>query len=122
MTDGVQYIGGMYQHWERDYYIEKSNLKAGKYFVFVEIDWHEVVKPELQTFCVTCYGNGKVQIADNSSEHKKEEFLKAAFIAKLDYSRKGLIRETMADKGAPLIKRYLECNHSEGYNYIIIKN
>ena len=40
-TDGVQYKQGMYEHWERDYYIECDHLEQGKYFVFVEIDWHE---------------------------------------------------------------------------------
>ena len=39
--DGIQYIQGMYGHWERDYYIEQEYLEEGKYFVFVEIDWHD---------------------------------------------------------------------------------
>jgi hypothetical protein len=28
----------------------------------------------------------------------------------------------MAEQGAPLIKRYLDCNYQEGYIYVIIEN
>jgi len=28
----------------------------------------------------------------------------------------------MAEQGAPLIKRYLDCNFEEGYIYVIIEN
>jgi len=44
MIDGVEYIKGLYEHWERDYYLERKNLKPGKYLIYVEFDWHESVK------------------------------------------------------------------------------
>lgn len=59
---------------------------------------------------------------DISTTIKKEEFLKATFIAKLKKTKIGLHRIDMADKQAPLIKRYFECNFPEGYMYVIIKN
>jgi len=37
-------------------------------------------------------------------------------------STEGLHVIDMADHGAPLIKRYFECNYSEGYLYVMIKN
>lgn len=55
-------------------------------------------------------------------ENDKEVFLKKTFIAKLDFTRKGIHRLDMKDKGAPNIKRYLECNFPEGYIYIIVLN
>jgi len=122
LTDGVSYIGGLYEHWERDYYIERTSLPKGKYYVFVEIDWHESVDDNQRMFNVTCYGAGRLIIDDQSQVYKKEFFLKKAFIAKLKYSRSGLGRITMKEKKAPLIKRYLEQNFPEGYNYVIILN
>lgn len=44
MTDGVEWLHGLYEHWERDYYIEQKNLKPGKYLGYVEFDWHDSVK------------------------------------------------------------------------------
>jgi len=100
-NDGVEYKGGLYSHFERDYYIEKKNLKPGKYLAFVEFDWHESVKTDAQDFVMTCYGTGKTRIQDETDLHKVGDFLKATFIAKLDYSRKSLHRIDFSDKGAP---------------------
>ena len=40
----------------------------------------------------------------------------------MDFTRKGLHRLDMKEKGAPEIKRYLECNYPEGYIYVILLN
>jgi hypothetical protein len=43
-TDGVEWLQGLYEHWERDYYIELNDIMPGKYLGYVEFDWHESVK------------------------------------------------------------------------------
>lgn len=122
MTDGVQYIGGKFESWERDYYIECTDLREGKYMAFVEFDWHEIIEQEDRVFNITSYGVGNSRFIDVSESMTKEAFLKQAFIAKLNMSKIGLHRIDMAEKGAHQIRRYLECNYPEGYIYIIIKN
>jgi len=54
--------------------------------------------------------------------HIKEEFLRNAFISKLDVSKDGLLVETFAEKGAPLVTRYLQLGNPEGYIYVIVDN
>lgn len=41
MNDGCQFLGGLYESFERDYYIECENVEAGRYMVFIEIDWFD---------------------------------------------------------------------------------
>jgi hypothetical protein len=62
LTDGLVFIKGMYDHWERDFYIEMDNCEPGKYMAYVELDWHESVDPNQRTFNVTCYGPGVTTI------------------------------------------------------------
>ena len=107
MSDGIEFIRGKYEHWERDYYIEKEDLKPGKYLAFIEFDWHENLRVDQRKFSVTCYGQGDTTIKDETAKYEKEEFLKEAFIAKLKVSRKGITRNDFADKGASNIKRYV---------------
>ena len=45
-----------------------------------------------------------------------------AFLAKLEKTTDGLELQTMADKGAPNIHRYMNYTSNEGYIYIIIEN
>ena len=97
----------MFGHWERDYYIECPDLQKGKYFAFVEMDWHESVKPSEYIFSLTTYGRGTTHISDETEKYDKTEFLKKVFISKLDYSKQGLICTNMEAEGAPDIKRYL---------------
>ena len=65
LMDGVTFVGGKYDHWERDYYIE-CDLKAGKYFTFVEIDWHESVKENQRSFVISSYGPGESIIEEET--------------------------------------------------------
>ena len=58
MSDGVEYLNGLYEHWERDYYIEIEDVKPGKYLGYVELDWHDSVKKEERIFSMTVYGAG----------------------------------------------------------------
>lgn len=58
LEDGVEFIKGLYEHWERDYYIECQNLNPGKYMAFVEMDWHESVQAKDKCFNLTTYGSG----------------------------------------------------------------
>jgi len=71
-----------------------------------------------------CYGSSTVTYKDESHiEHNtKEKFLKMAFLAKLEKTTDGLELQTMADKGAPNIHRYMNYTSNEGYIYIIIEN
>ena len=69
LNDGVVYQGGLYAHFERDYYIEKKDLPAGKYLAFVEFDWHESVKKDARDFTMTCYGAGTTTITEETEQH-----------------------------------------------------
>lgn len=122
MTDGVEWLHGLYEHWERDYYIEIKDLKPGKYLGYVEFDWHESVMPEQRTFSITCYGAGNTHIQNVSNQYEKQAILREAFLSKLTKSRQGIHRIDFGDKGANQVKRYAEYNYPEGYNYFIIKN
>lgn len=106
LNDGVEYIDGMYEHWERDYYIEVKNLQAGKYMAFVEFDWHDSVRPEQQEFSFNCYGMGISKINDVTEITSKQAFLKEAFVSKLSKNRVGINRMDFTEKGAKEIKRY----------------
>lgn len=83
MNDGVKYIGGKYEHWDRDLYIEANFLKAGKYLAFVEFDWHSSVDVNKREFSINNYGLGRARMVDVSFDIDKLQFLKEAFIAKL---------------------------------------
>lgn len=122
MSKGVEFVKGCFESWERDYYLECKNLKAGKYQAFAEFDWDKGTQEEEKVFNITSYGIGPVMFTDVSATINKEEFLKAAFIAKLKKTQIGLHKIDMTDKLAPKIKRYFECNFPEGYMYVIIKN
>ena len=122
IEDGVQYMKGMYGHWERDYYIENENIEQGKYFVFVEIDWHDSVYDDEKIFSIVTYGKGYSSIVDETENFEKSSFLKQTFISKLDVNQDGLLISDMNQKGAPNIKRYVEYNYPDGYNYIILLN
>ena len=97
LNDGVKYIGGLYAHFERDYYIENLTLPAGKYIAFVEFDWHDSVKFDARDFTMTCYGAGQTRITDETEVYSVRDFLKATFISKLSVTRKGLHRIDFTD-------------------------
>lgn len=120
LSDGVRYIAGKQENWERDYYLECKNLERGKYLAFVEFDWYDCVTN--RQFNLTSYGASSVGFNDETPKIQKEDFLKEAFVAKLDVTKEGLHFINMESKGAPLINRYLEVNYPEGYIYIIIDN
>jgi hypothetical protein len=56
-----------------------------------------------------CYGASTIKYKDETHiiENTREKFLKKAFLAKLEKSPEGLELQTMADKGAPNIHRYM---------------
>lgn len=58
LTDGLIYIKGLYQHWERDYYIELPDCEPGKYMAYIEFDWHDCIGDDQRDFNVTTYGPG----------------------------------------------------------------
>ena len=120
LSDGVHYICGKQDNWERDYYLECKHLERGKYMAFVEFDWYESV--ENRQFNFTSYGASNVNFCDETSKIHKEDYLKAAFVSKLEVTKEGLHYMNMESKGAPMIHRYLEVNYPEGYIYIIIDN
>ena len=123
IEDGVQYIKGIYDHWERDYYIEDEELEPGKYFVFVEIDWHDSIYDPEKIFTIITYGQGFSNIVDETVNFNKTEYLKKLFISKTKtMSKDGLLISDMNDKGAPKIQRFVEYNFPDGYNYIIVLN
>ena len=66
MNDGCKFVGGLYESFERDYYIETEHLEIGRYMVFVEMDWFEQIPVKDQTFNLTCYGEGEVTYTDVS--------------------------------------------------------
>ena len=121
MQDGVRYIAGMQENWERDYYLECKQLPAGKYMAFIEIDWHEVIQNEDRKFNFTCYGAGNCMMECDDTIGR-ELFLRHAFISKLDKNQDTIVVQDMEEHGAPLIKRYTEFTHPEGYIYMIIDN
>lgn len=76
LSDGVKFMGSLYEHWERDYYIELKDVQAGKYMAFVELDWHESLTEDQWTFNITNYGKGYTHFTDETGSFEKEEFLK----------------------------------------------
>lgn len=76
MTDGVEFIGGLYEHWDRDHYINRDDLKAGKYWALVEFDWHRNIDKEKREFSFNNYGLGKTSIVDVTNSVDKIEYLK----------------------------------------------
>ena len=36
---GVEWVGGTFQHFEKDSYLECDNLKKALYMVYIEWDW-----------------------------------------------------------------------------------
>lgn len=64
LSDGLIFIKGLYEHWERDYYIELTDVEPGKYLAYIEFDWHESVKDDKRVFNVTTYGPGYTSISD----------------------------------------------------------
>ena len=111
MTDGLIYMKGLYEHWERDYYIELQDVEVGKYLAYIEFDWHETVLPSQKYFSVTCYGPGKTVIHNVTKEFDKVEFLSQVFLAKLKQSERGLHKTNFQDKGAKDIERFAEFNY-----------
>jgi len=81
--DGVIYIDGKQDSWERDYYLICEGLLPGTYMAFVEFDWHECVLKEKNSFCVTNYGPGNTEFKEVTEEYSREQYLRLAFIAKL---------------------------------------
>ena len=69
MSDGVEFMSGLFEHWERDYYIEKENLPPGKYLAFIEIDWNENLQTDQYSFSLTCYGQGDTLIEDETPNY-----------------------------------------------------
>ena len=84
LNDGCQYIGGLYESFERDYYIETEHLELGRYMVFVEMDWFDQIPVEDQTFNLTCYGEGETIYTDVSETVDVVYFLRQAFMAKFE--------------------------------------
>lgn len=93
LLDGVEFIKGKFEHFERDVYVDKTHLEKGRYFAFVEIDWHEATAFNLRDFSFNCYGIGKVKIKEVTKEIGRTDFLREAFIAKLKINRDGINRQ-----------------------------
>ena len=123
IQEGIEFIDGTFQSFEKDYYIESKNLEKGKYYAFVDIDWEDYIEDQDRTFNVTCYGAGGIQYEDVSRSIEMEDFLKQIFLNKFSQgSHENFHIIDMADKRAPDIKRYFECQGQEGYVYTIIDN
>jgi hypothetical protein len=122
LDDGVKFIAGKQESWERDYYLECNGIDEGKYLIFVEFDWHETVRNDLNKFNVTNYGPGQTIFANVQNEFSKRDVLRGAFTSKLSETSVDLNITDFSLKGAPLITRYAQLNQPEGYMYIILKN
>jgi len=95
-------------------------LKKGEYYVYVELDWNK--NTEDTKFCVTCYGaSNSAFVRDEKDLYTKEMVLQNAFRSKAFTEMEGVTKTTMADKGAPKIKKY-KCFGSEGYGFIHFEN
>lgn len=94
---GVEYIDGKLESFEKNYYIECPNLKKGKYYAFVEFDWEDEVADYEKTFTINSYGVDAAVFSDESDTCHKEEFLKAAFVSKLEKTTQGLHVIDMGD-------------------------
>lgn len=115
----VEYIQGN-AGWDRETHLEFPDLKKGEYYVYVELDWN--ANTSETNFCVTCYGASKSTFTrDEKALYSKEMVLQNAFRSKAFQELEGVTKVTMADKGAPLIKKY-KCFGEEGYGFIIIEN
>lgn len=76
---------------------------------FIEYDWEDATSQDKRIFNLCCYGSSTITYRDEThiETNTKEKFLKMAFLAKLELTQDGLEEQTMADKGAPLIRRYM---------------
>ena len=106
---GIEWINGKQESFGKEYYIECDNLKKGKYYAFIEYDWEDNILQDKRIFNLCCYGASDIRYKDEShiQTNTKEKFLKKAFLAKLEKTPEGLELQTMADKGAPNIHRYM---------------
>jgi calpain-15 len=64
MDEGVIFISGIQEDWERDYYLICEKLAAGKYYAFVEFDWNEKGSKDKNTFSFNNYGPGNCQFTN----------------------------------------------------------
>jgi len=64
MDEGIIFIKGLQEDWERDYYLDCEKLAAGKYYAFVEFDWNDTVMKDINTFSFNNYGPGNCVITD----------------------------------------------------------
>jgi len=105
---------------DRETHLEFPNLQKGEYYVYVELDWH--ANTTETSFCVTCYGAAESTFTrDEKALYTKEMVLQNAFRSKAFQELPGVTKTTMADKGAPLVKKY-KCFGDESYGFIIIQN
>ena len=119
----IDYVAGT-QSWDRDTHIEVDDLEKGEYYVYVELDWNENTTET--NFVATCYGCSKsVYTRNEKALYPKELVLQNAMRCKAfhDHSNDETITTvTMADKGAPNIKKYKQVCGPEGYGFIVIHN
>jgi hypothetical protein len=75
------YLGGKIGQ-ERDIWREYADLEVGEYYVFLEMDWNQNDKVDLNDFVVSSYGvNNCFFIKDEAFQIQKTDFLSAIYIS-----------------------------------------
>jgi len=67
ILEGVEYINGKLESFEKNYYIECDWMTKGKYLAFVEFDWDEDISDYEKSFSINTYGEAEVAFSDESN-------------------------------------------------------
>ena len=74
------YLNGN-RSWDRETHVHFENLKAGEYYVYIEMDWNETT--EDLDFCATCYGASKSYfLRDEKQLFDKNSYLRSLFASR----------------------------------------
>jgi len=70
-SNGTTLVGHKYSRQERDTYIEVTDLEAGTYFMYVDVDWQPLTLQEMPKetvkFSINSYGVGDVKFERDSA-------------------------------------------------------